>query len=102
VACHEAGIAALVPKTKTSNAKFDGDSTRPTSSTTQRKTITLSGRPSADLAFFNRRERYDESLILELELQRLCAQGQVHAEPGTPRNPMGASRPARQHAGAPG
>jgi len=37
LACHEAGITALVPKTKRPTPSSTADSTRPISSTTQRK-----------------------------------------------------------------
>jgi hypothetical protein len=103
LACHEAGITALVPKTKTSNAKFDGRFDKADFIYEAAKNEYRCPAGQALIwRFSTRREWHDEPSILELQLQRLRAQGQVHTEPATPSDPLGASRPTRRDAGTPG
>lgn len=98
--CHEAGIYALVPPTKTSNAKADGRFDKADFIDDPIRNEYRCPAGEALIYRFSSVERHDASLVLALELPGLRTQGQVHPELAAARDALGASGHARRHAGA--
>jgi len=102
LACHEVGISALVPPTKTSGAKADGRFDKADFLYDPHKNeYRCPARRIPDMAFRKRRKGNAAASVLELELQGLPPQGQVHAECAAASVPLGASGRARRDAEAP-
>lgn len=102
LACHEAGIGTLA-----TDEDLRSQSRWPVRQgrlhlRPAKERVSLPGRRIPDLALLECRERHDEPPLLELELQGLRSQGQMHAELAAASDPLGTSGRARRNAGASG
>ena len=81
LACHEAGITAIVPKTVTSNATAEGRFGKADFIyDAQEQRIPMPGRTTPDLALLNDRERAEVASLLEFALPAMFAQGPMHPQ----------------------